>query len=68
MPETSQHTTVKRRQYRIGRRCQDCGRDWKPTTTITFWVNGLRYRVCGECIRAYRRVILKPCSCERDPR
>jgi hypothetical protein len=54
-----------RRQYTLGR-CQDCGRT-KPVTVIIFWVNGMRYRVCGTCIRAYRGVILKPCPphCDR---
>lgn len=61
-----------RRKYRPGRRCQDCGWE-KPTTEIRFWATGMRYRVCKECIKPYRRQILyetKPapeapatCSC-----
>lgn len=51
--------TYTRRRYKIGGRCQDCGRDWVPTSIIVFWVNGMQYRVCGECVRAYFRVILK---------
>lgn len=47
-----------RRLYTIGR-CRDCGHE-KRTTVAIFWVNGMRYRVCASCIRAYRRVILKP--------
>lgn len=46
-----------RRKYTIGR-CQDCGHT-KRTTEITFWVNGMRYRVCSVCIRPYRDRILK---------
>lgn len=46
-----------RRRYVEGR-CQDCG--WlKRVTRITFWVNGYQMNVCSECIKAYRRVILK---------
>ncbi len=52
-------THRRRRKYTIGR-CQDCGRT-RSTTVIIFWVNGMMYRVCAECIRAYRGVILKPC-------
>lgn len=52
---------MSRRKYtKHGRRCQDCGRDWKPTTEVTFWATGMKYSVCGECIDAYRAVILKP--------
>lgn len=48
----------KRRKYSEGR-CQDCG--WiKRTTEIIFWVNGMRYRVCAQCIKPYRKEILKP--------
>lgn len=62
MPNT-EHVTIKRRKYAVNGRCDDCG--WpKPTTIITFWVNGMRYRVCSGCIKAYRKSILKPCSCE----
>lgn len=53
-----------RRKYRVGCRCQDCGRDWVPVTTITFWDSGMRYRVCGTCIKAYRGVINKPYKVE----
>ncbi len=35
----------------------DCG--WhKRVTVIHFWVNAMRYVVCAECIKAYRRQIL----------
>ena len=47
-----------RRAYTTGR-CQDCGRE-RRTTVIRFWVNFMRYRVCADCIRAYRPVILAP--------
>jgi hypothetical protein len=49
-----------RRRYRMGRRCQDCGRDWKPTTRIVF-LSGFRYWVCGDCVRAYQGMLMKPC-------
>ena len=49
----------RRRQYTVGR-CQDCGRT-RRTTVVIFWSTGMRYRVCVDCIKAYRRVILKPC-------
>lgn len=39
---------------RTGVRCQDCGRDWIPTRTIQFWLNGMLYRVCRGCEAAYR--------------
>ena len=53
--------TVPRRRYSTDNgHCQDCGA--LRTTTVIFWVNGMRYRVCSTCVRAYRRVILKPCS------
>jgi hypothetical protein len=46
-----------RRKYTLGK-CQDCG--WvKRTTVITFWVNGMKYRVCAQCIKPYRGSILK---------
>jgi hypothetical protein len=41
-------------------RCQDCGWEHKPVRRVTFWVNGMRYQVCAECERAYRRVINWP--------
>lgn len=46
-----------RRHYFIGR-CQDCGHT-KRVTEVTFWVNGMKYRVCAECIKPYRERILK---------
>lgn len=49
----------RRRQYVQGR-CEDCGRT-KRVTTVIFWATGMRYDVCAECIKPYRRVILKPC-------
>ena len=48
--------TKKRRVYKVARPCQDCGRS-RPVTRIFFWVNGMPYLVCGECVRMYRRVI-----------
>ena len=45
-----------RRRYKPGR-CADCGR-WRPVTLIRFWVNYYGMRVCSECIKPYRRVIL----------
>lgn len=63
MLNDSAHTTIKRRKYRVNGRCDDCGHEI-PTTIITFWVNGMRYRVCKDCIKPYRGQILKPCSCE----
>lgn len=52
-----------RRRYRMpagrGDACEDCGRI-RPRTVVVFWASGMRYRVCGECIAAYRRVILGP--------
>ena len=45
-----------RRKYRTGR-CDDCG--WQRNVTrITFWVNGMKYIVCSECIKPYRATIL----------
>lgn len=71
MTEATEHRRVTRRRWhRPGRYdsagCQDCGRR-RPWTVITFWTTGYRYRVCGDCIRPYRRVILRPCSCEAQP-
>ena len=40
----------------------------QPVTEVIFWVNvnGMRYRVCRECITPYRDRILKPCAeCNR---
>ena len=39
--------------------CKDCGR-LRSTTIITFWATGMPYRVCADCIKPYRGVILKP--------
>ena len=44
----------------INGRCQDCGRDYVPTRVITFWVNGMPYRVCREHEQVYRRVMCWP--------
>ena len=56
--------TAIRRRYRMpayrGATCQDCGRLGFRVTVIAFWASGMRYRVCRECIRAYRGVILAP--------
>lgn len=49
------------RRYYYRGRCQDCGWEKRVTTAI-FWATGMRYRVCASCIKAYRPVILKPCS------
>lgn len=54
--------TRKRRTYYAHLSCEDCGRS--PAAIVTFWVSGMRYRVCSTCVRAYRGVLLKPCSCE----
>jgi hypothetical protein len=43
----------------MGPRCEDCGQ-YRPWTVITFWATGMRYRVCGDCIDAYRGIILAP--------
>ena len=45
-----------RRRYQIGT-CQDCGR-YRQVTVARFWVNFMRYQLCGDCIRAYRGVLL----------
>lgn len=47
-----------RRKYRHGT-CQDCGYE-KNITTIVFWVNGMKYNVCSQCIKPYRDTILTP--------
>ena len=47
--------TTARRRYTPDR-CDDCGR-FRPVTWITFWLNGYRMKVCGECIRPYRKRI-----------
>ena len=49
-----------KRKYFTGK-CQDCGWE-KRVTNIYFWATGMKYRVCAECIKAYRGVILKPCT------
>lgn len=49
-----------RRKYYLGN-CQDCGQ-YRRVTTVYFWVNGMRYVVCSECIKPYRKVILAPCT------
>jgi hypothetical protein len=46
-----------KRKYEEGH-CQDCGHE-KQTTVVVFWATGMKYRVCAECIKAYRKVILK---------
>lgn len=45
-----------RRVYRLGY-CQDCGH-YRRITVVRFWLNDMRYRVCAQCIRPYRKVIL----------
>ena len=44
-----------RRKYRKGN-CDDCGR-FRNVTRVTFWLNGMKYVVCAECIKPYRGVI-----------
>lgn len=46
-----------RREYHDGR-CQDCGHD-KRVTVVTFWVTGMRYRLCAACVRVYGKLLLK---------
>lgn len=45
-----------KRRYKTGQCCQDCGH-LRRTTVVEFWASGLLYRVCGECVKAYRKVI-----------
>lgn len=47
-----------RRVYRPGLRCKDCGHV-RSTTVVIFWVNAMRYRLCAQCVRLYRPVILR---------
>lgn len=49
-----------KRKYSQGT-CNDCGW-WKRVTTIYFWATGMKYVVCAECIKPYRKVILDPCT------
>lgn len=59
-----EHVTKPRRKYHTDNgRCDDCGHAI-PTTVIHFWGNNMRYVVCKDCIKPYRKRILKPCSCE----
>lgn len=51
-------TRHRRRYYRSSRPCQDCGATHKPVTLIRFWATGMRYIVCAECIRPYRKIIV----------
>lgn len=64
LPPDPPEPVYKRRVYRkpthAGGACQDCGRPWKPVTVVRWWVSGGTYRVCGECIRPYRGIILAP--------
>jgi hypothetical protein len=47
-----------RRKYFNGK-CADCG--WqKRVTEIIFWATGMKYIVCAECLKPYRKAILKP--------
>lgn len=55
MNETVQR---RRRIYREGT-CQDCGRTM-PVTVATWWVSGFKMNLCKDCIKAYRKVLLKP--------
>jgi hypothetical protein len=50
---------MRRKYSRNSPRCQDCG-NFRPSTQIIFWATGYRYWVCGECIDAYRGIILAP--------
>ena len=45
-----------RRHYAPGR-CGDCGRT-RRVTMIWFWVNAYKMRVCADCIKPYRSVLL----------
>jgi hypothetical protein len=45
-----------RRHYADGT-CQDCGHH-RRVTVVRFWLNDLRYRVCRDCIKPYRKRIL----------
>jgi hypothetical protein len=47
-----------RRLYHSGR-CADCGHERK-VTRIVFWLNAYVMYVCKDCIKPYRKVILKP--------
>lgn len=48
-----------RRVWRKGHACRDCGRH-RSTTVIKFWVTGMLYRVCADCIKGYRdRIVTK---------
>jgi hypothetical protein len=51
--------TAKRRIYETGRRCEDCGWE-KPTTLAKWWVNGFTMRLCKDCIKPYRKQLLRP--------
>lgn len=46
-----------RRSYDIGH-CGDCGRT-RLVTRIVFWLNGYTMLVCSECIKPYRKRILR---------
>ena len=46
-----------RRKYFKGR-CQDCAH-WRNVTRIIFWVNGMPYLVCADCIKPYRDRIMQ---------
>ena len=35
------------------RTCDDCGR-FRTVARVTFWLNGYRTWLCGECRRPYR--------------
>ncbi len=47
---------MSRRRYNEGT-CEDCGHH-KRVTVIRFWLNGMSYRVCADCKRAYLGRIL----------
>lgn len=47
----------RRRRYFEHLTCQDCGRH--RATLVKFWATGMLYRVCSDCVKAYRAVLLK---------
>ena len=55
-----------RRRYTSGLACDDCGRRY--ATRVHFWVNGMPYNVCPDCIRAYRPRLLDPCPHWQRPK
>jgi hypothetical protein len=48
----------KRRKYSEGK-CNDCGRH-RPVTQVAFWATGMKYVVCGQCIKPYYQHVNMP--------